>query len=141
MTLRVVLDTNVVLSALLFARGRLAWLRPAWQAGLLVPLASRDTLDELVRVLAYPKFGLSQGEVMALLGEYVPFVDVVEAHEGRSDPLPRAPDPDDQKFLALAAAGGATHLVTGDHGLLAVTPPAGLALLTPEAFRNVVPGA
>jgi len=41
---RVVLDTNVVLSALVFSQGSLAWVREAWQNGLLLPLASRDTV-------------------------------------------------------------------------------------------------
>jgi uncharacterized protein len=59
MTLRVVLDTNIVLSALLFKSGRLAWLLPAWQEYRVVPLVCRDTLDELLRVLDYPKFRLS----------------------------------------------------------------------------------
>jgi predicted nucleic acid-binding protein len=49
---RVVLDTNVVLSALLFRGGPTARLRDAWQNGRFVPLASTITADELVRVLA-----------------------------------------------------------------------------------------
>lgn len=52
---RVVLDTNCVVSALLFSRGRLAWLRRAWQSGRVVPLVSRGTATKLIRVLAYPK--------------------------------------------------------------------------------------
>lgn len=55
---RVVLDSNVVLSALLFSRGRLAWIRAAWQGGRFVPLASKPTVEELIRVLGYPKFRL-----------------------------------------------------------------------------------
>src|SRR5262249_48764253 len=51
---RVVLDTNVVVSALLFTRGATVRLREAWQAGEVLPLASRATAAELVRVLAYP---------------------------------------------------------------------------------------
>lgn len=53
---RVVLDTNVLLSALLFPAGSLSWLRQAWQSEALRPLASRDTTAELIRVLTYPKF-------------------------------------------------------------------------------------
>ncbi|MEO6623401.1 MAG: PIN domain-containing protein, partial [Nitrospirales bacterium] len=56
--LRVVLDTNVVVSALLFRSGRLAWLREAWTSGRVVPVLGRETLAELMRVLAYPQFGL-----------------------------------------------------------------------------------
>ena len=56
---RVVLDTNVLLSALLFYQGSVAWLRHAWQSEAIRPLASRDTTEELIRVLAYPKFKLT----------------------------------------------------------------------------------
>ena len=53
---RVVLDTNLVLSALVFSHGRLGPLRRAWQAGLCMPLVSAVTAAELLRVLQYPKF-------------------------------------------------------------------------------------
>jgi len=53
---RVVLDTHVVLSALLFRGGPASRVRAGWQAGDFVPLASAATARELVRVLAYPKF-------------------------------------------------------------------------------------
>ncbi len=51
---RLVLDTNVVLSALLFSSRALTWLRRAWHAELIRPLASRETAMELIRVLTYP---------------------------------------------------------------------------------------
>ena len=56
---RVVLDTNIVLSALLFAEGQVAWMRDAWQRGRIVPVVCHETVTELLRVLAYPKFKLS----------------------------------------------------------------------------------
>ena len=69
---RVVLDTNCLVSALIFSRGCFAWLREAWQGGRCVPLASRDTVGELLRVLNYPKFKLSRDEQEALLAEFCP---------------------------------------------------------------------
>ena len=60
--LRVVLDTNVVLSALVFRKGVTARLRAAWQEASFVPLASTETVHELVRVLRYPKFRLDASE-------------------------------------------------------------------------------
>ena len=70
---RVVLDTNVVLSALVFAQGRLAVVRYAWQSGRCQPLVSPATASELVRALAYPKFGLSADEQRELLADYLPY--------------------------------------------------------------------
>ena len=58
--LRVVLDTNVIVSCLLFPGEMRSWLLPAWQAGHVRPLASRETTAELIRVLCYPKF--NQGD-------------------------------------------------------------------------------
>jgi putative PIN family toxin of toxin-antitoxin system len=131
---RVVLDTNVVVSALLFGAGPTARLRPAWQAGRIVPLASTATARELVRVLAYPKFRLVASEQQDLLADYLPWVTVVRI----PDPPPAVPacrDPFDVPFLHLAVAGQARALVTGDRALLVLAGPRGLCpVTTPDAF-------
>ena len=117
--LRVVLDTNVVLSALVF-RGRSAGrVRQAWQHGDLVPLASTETVNELLRVLAYPKFGLTQSEQDELLADYLPCAEIVRIPH---PPLlvPACRDPQDQPFMQLAVAGQAQALVSGDQDLLAI---------------------
>ena len=122
---RVVLDTNVVLSALLFGRGPAAPVRAGWQAGRCVPLASAATAEELVRVLAYPKFGLSAAEQEDLLADVLPWAQVVHV----PDPPPAAPacrDPFDLPFLHLAIAGRAQALVSGDRDLLALAGAPGL---------------
>lgn len=69
---RVVLDTNVVLSALLFPNGHLSVIREAWWAGRFNPLVNQVTVSELLRVLSYPKFHLSMSEKEELLSGYVP---------------------------------------------------------------------
>ena len=71
---RPVLDTNVLVSALLFHSGALSWLRGAWRSGRIRPLAGRQTVAELIRVLAYPKFALSDAERQDLLDDYLPFL-------------------------------------------------------------------
>jgi putative PIN family toxin of toxin-antitoxin system len=117
--LRVVLDTNVVLSALVF-RGRSAGrVRQAWQHGDLVPLASTETVNELLRVLAYPKFGLTQSEQDELLADYLPYAEIVRIPHP-PPPVPECRDPQDQPFMQLAAAGQAQALVSGDQDLLAI---------------------
>ena len=116
-TRRVVLDTNTVLSALLFVNGRLVPLRTAWQAGDLRPLLCAQTVEELLRVLAYPKFKLTPEEREELLADYLPYGDVVAPW--RTKPaVPECRDAKDQMFLDLAAAGAAHWLVTGDKDLL-----------------------
>jgi len=119
--LRVVLDTNVVLSALLFRNGRLAALRTAWQSGRLIPVVSRETLQELSWVLAYPKFALSAADIRALMALFLPHV---QAHPlpSPSDAAMRlglcCADPKDQVFLELALSAAVDALVTGDADLL-----------------------
>ncbi len=139
-TPRVVLDTNVVLSALLFRNGPAARLRTGWQSGRFVPLASAVTTRELVRVLAYPKFRLAPGEQEELLADYVPWVRVVRI----PDPpllVPACRDPFDVPFLHLAAAGKAHALVSGDKDLLALAGTRGLCpVLSVDAFRRQVLG-
>lgn len=131
---RVVLDTNVVLSSLLFGGGSAARVRAGWQSGRFVPLARTATAQELVRVLGYPKFRLSPVEREELLGDFMPWVLVVRV----PDPLPAAPacrDPFDLPFLHLAIAGRARALVSGDRHLLALAGSPGLCpVLGIDAF-------
>lgn len=127
MNQRVVLDTNCVISALLFSKHSMAWLRHSWQSAHITPLASKDTVNELMRVLAYPKFNLSKAEQALLLADFLPYTETIII-EQIPDGLPIIRDPDDQKFLILAVVGQAEVLVTGDADILAIqssfhTPP------------------
>lgn len=133
--MKVVLDTNVVVSALLFEQGRLAWIRGLWFDGRIVPLVTRFTIQELVRVLAYPKFALDEDDIEAALAAYVPFAETVPAPLRVASGLPKCHDPHDQPFLGLAAAGRAQALVTGDRALLDLAGRTPFAIESPEAFR------
>lgn len=126
--LRVVLDTNVVLSALVFAGGRAGVVRSLWQSGRVLPLASAATAAELARALAYPKFGLDADEREALLAEYLPWCESVRV-PARGLRVPACRDPDDRAFLELAVAGKADALVSGDRDLLVLRGQAGFEIL------------
>jgi putative PIN family toxin of toxin-antitoxin system len=129
-TLHWVLDTNVVLSALIRPGGVSGRLRLAWQARRFVPLASHPTVAELIRVLAYPKFKLLPEEQHELLADYLPWAETFRV----PDPPPRTPtcrDAQDLPFLQLALAAKAAVLVTGDADLLVLAPVRGLAIITP----------
>ena len=116
---RVVLDTNVVLSALVFRGGAAGQVRQAWQRGLVLPLASTATVQELVRVLAYPKFRLSPAEQDELLADYLPYAEVVRIPHPPPT-VPECRDALDLPFLHLAVAGTAQVLVSGDRDLLVI---------------------
>lgn len=134
-TPRVVLDTNVLLSALLFHGGRLAWLRHAWQSERITPLASNDTINELIRVLAYPKFKLTAEEQKHLLGDYLPWCETVNVQKAENANLPFCRDPKDVQFLVLAITAEADAIVTGDKDLLEITAYE-VSILTPAAFAQ-----
>jgi putative PIN family toxin of toxin-antitoxin system len=136
-TRRVVFDTNVVLSALLFPAGRLAWLRTHWREDGVVPLISPATARELTRVLAYPKFRLSEHFRLEALSLYIPYCE-------RLDPAEKCPivcrDSKDQSLLDLAQSAQADLLVTGDNDLLALARQTTFVIETPEAYRHRIHG-
>ena len=79
---RVVIDTNVVVSALLFG-GVPGKLVPLWKTGRIRALASKEMIEEYLRVLAYPKFELSEEEINYLLyQEILPYFEVVKTKPG-----------------------------------------------------------
>ena len=133
---RVVLDTNVLVSALLFSRGSVSWLRQAWQLEAVVPLAGRETTHELIRVLSYPKFRLSDHDREELLADYLPWCETVTI----STPLavPDCRNPPDRPFLELALAGRADALITGDRDLLALAPAFPVPILSPRAAQALL---
>jgi putative PIN family toxin of toxin-antitoxin system len=116
-TLRVVFDTNVLISALLF-HGRLSGIVELWKAGRIVPLISKETFAEFRTVLEYPKFSLTKGEIRTIIEqEVLPFVEIVEI----TDEVHGAcKAPDDDKFISCAVSASADFIVTGDTALFDV---------------------
>ena len=112
-----VLDTNVVLDLLHFDDGDARPVLAALQSGRVCCVATRQTLDELRRVLAYPEFALDPARQAAILERYQAMSLMVE-NVAASVEMPLCSDPDDQKFLELAAASRAQGLVSKDQALL-----------------------
>ena len=133
--MRAVLDTNIVVSALLFASGRLAPLRLAWQSGGFSPLVSAPTTQELIRVLSYPKFKLTTVDRDELLADYLPYCSAVTL-PGKAPRTPDCRDPGDIPFLQLAAHARADFLVTGDRDLLDIRARTNYAVVTAEEFMS-----
>ena len=135
---RLVLDTNTLVSALRFPAGTMAWLRHAWQSDTIIPLASRHTTAELIRVLHYPKFRLTHDEREDLLGACLPWCETVPVPT--SIEVPECRDPFDRPFLELALAARADALLTGDKDLLVLAGVFPVPILTPAAFRERLSG-
>jgi len=135
---RTVLDTDVLVSALVFPRGTVSRLRDAWRSGAILPLVSRETVSELARVLCYPKFRITEEERGELLADYLPFCGAVVV--GDAQAVPECRDPFDRMFLELALAGRADVLVTGDEDLLALASTFPVPMDPPRAFAQQVSG-
>ena len=132
---RVVLDTNCLISALIFSRGKFAWLREAWQTKRFTPLASHDTASELLRVLAHPKFKLTRDEQETLLADFLPYVETVKIDQ-TPESLPDIRDADDIIFLVLATVAQAEALVSGDGDIQAVRDQFHIPIFTVAEFAD-----
>lgn len=123
---RVVLDTNVLISALLF-NGKTSGLVDLWKQSEVVPLVSSETLREIIRVLAYPRFELEEAEIKSILNEEIlPFVETVNI----SHPVTGVcQDRADDMFLACAVNGNAEAIISGDIHLLSLKEYAGIPVL------------
>jgi putative PIN family toxin of toxin-antitoxin system len=137
---RVVLDTNIVLSALVFTHGRAVALREAWQGGWCEPLVSKATVGELIRVLGYPKFKLDVEEPHELVGDYLPWCRTV-AIPAKPPRTPSCRDPFDLPFLQLAVVSKADFLVSGDQDLLGIQGKLPCPIVTLDAFLAALPPA
>jgi uncharacterized protein len=109
--IRVVVDTNVLVSALISPAGNEALILLAVRQGLVKLLFSEEILQEYAEVLARPKFAFPPHEIEALIAM------LRSQGEAVRDPQPLAsslPDPGDDKFLACAKAARADFMLTGN---------------------------
>ena len=113
---RVVVDTELVLAALVSSGGSPADLRREWQRRRFTPLASKAMADELMGGLARPGFRLTTDEQEDLLFDYLLFCEIVEVPIP-SPSIPGGRNPFDVPSFALAVAGGASCLVADDREL------------------------
>jgi putative PIN family toxin of toxin-antitoxin system len=127
---RVVLDTNVVLSALLFQGGNPSVALLKAQNGQL--LGSDETLLELAEVMNRPRFDryFERSIRQKLVAEYFNACEAVPVLY----PIRACRDPKDDKFLEVAVHGRADAIVTGDADLLDLNPFRGIAIITPREY-------
>ena len=130
---RIVLDTNVVLSGLLFPGSTPHRALLKAQAGKI--LASDETLLELIEVLGRSRVDryVERSVRERLAAEFAHAVEKVESEtEVRA-----CRDPRDDKFLEVAVNGRAELIVTGDADLLELHPFRGVAIVTPAAYLEL----
>ncbi len=131
----IVLDTNVIISALLSNEGPPAQIIDLWKAGAFDIATSDPLLDEVKRVLGYDKIkkhlGLTPGEVDRLLNGWRTISVVVEPEEELEV---IEDDPDDNRVLECAVAAETDYIISGDHHLLDLGEYRGIEILPPAGF-------
>lgn len=166
---RLVLDTNVCLDLFVFGDAACAALRAALDAGAVEAVADAACRDEWLAVLAYPQLALDVARreaamaafdmrlrLLSPLSRYKPGAgdfgasthesldSCLRRNDGATPKLPRCADPDDQKFLELAQAGGAQWLLSRDKALLKLAKRTrrdhGFDIVTPQAWSRAYAG-
>lgn len=132
---RVVLDTNVLISALLF-RGGLSKIVGLWQKGKIIPVISKETFSEFVTVLEYPKFSLTQEETDSIIKyEILPYFEIVEVVKGVKG---ICRDPEDDKFISCAISGSVDYIVSGDKDLFDLKQYKSIRIIKASDFLKMV---
>lgn len=134
--MRVVLDTNVVMSALFFG-GVPGEILQAWKQKRLTWVVSPAILEEYRSVsqdLARHYGGVEARRLLAFIAVEVEVIDAPAL------PEPVSRDPDDDKFLACARSGAAGVVVSGDDDLLSLGSWEGIQVLTPRQFADTYLG-
>ena len=113
----VVIDTNVIVSALLFG-GKPGELIRFFKTGQIQPIISKEITEEYLRVLAYPKFDLSEKEISFLFNhEILPYFKAVKIKPGHWKTTIED-DPSDDMFIRCAVFGKCNIIISGDRHLL-----------------------
>lgn len=137
--MRLVLDTNILVSSLLSTKTPPDLLYQAWKDGLFELISSQAQLDELARVLAYDRL-----KPLIPPGAAQKTVDTINAKAIVLEELPEvslSPDPADNFILAIAIAGKADYLVTGDkRDLLFLKEAEGIPIITARAALEILSG-
>lgn len=136
--MKIVVDTNVLISALL-------WYGPSHELLILIEegtftlCITSVLLEELKDVLSRPKFSSRIKELRTSCEELLAgIIDIAELHPDKKiDPVVED-DPSDDKVLACALASGAKYIITGDIHLLQLKSWSEISILTPRQFLNPI---
>jgi len=127
--IRVVIDTNVLVSA--YLGGSLEVILRAFKADQFTLIVSKAIVDEYFSVLSRPKFHIEHSEqddfaaLLLLKADFVSPTETVHAVEA---------DPSDNKFLEAALQGKAVYVVSGDSHLLALKTFRDVSIITAREF-------
>lgn len=137
--IRAVLDANVFVSAVITTKGNAAQILDAWRAEQFQPVVSQAILEEVERVLRYPRIvkrhRLPEEQIRR-------FIDDL-AHTAIQTPGELTlsvikEDPSDNRYLECAIEGEVEYIVSGDQDLLDLGEYQEIRILTPRAFLGIL---
>ena len=135
MSERVVFDTNIVISGLVW-RGQAYQCLLLARSRLVQALYCSEMLAELSEKLRHP-FGFSENHIQAVVYDMRRFAELVEI-KGKLHVVEA--DLDDDKFVECAVVGHADAIVSGDRHLLSLSEYRGIQMLSATAFLEWVAG-
>ncbi len=136
--IRVVIDTNVFISATFLPHSKPARIINWIRGGKIVWVTSQEILEEITRVLLSPRVkkrhGLTAKQITKVLEGLIQGAEItpgtMRANASR--------DPEDNKFLACAVEGQADYLVSGDKDLTDLKSYQDIPIVSPTAFLEIV---
>ncbi|MEO6044276.1 MAG: putative toxin-antitoxin system toxin component, PIN family [Tepidiformaceae bacterium] len=136
--MRVVLDTNVLVSGLISPAGSPAEIHQAWRRGDFELVTAEPLLLELVEVLSYPRIRKRLHWSDGQLSDFAELYRATAILVTPAQALVVARDPDDDRVLEAAQAGHADFIVSGDRDLLDLREFVGIPILTPTGFLTML---
>ena len=137
--IRAVLDANVLVSAILNAQSTPERVFNAWRAEQFQLLMSRAILEEIERVLRYPKILKHHQWSPAQVQRFLALLaDIAILTPGELELSIIADDPADNRYLECAVEGNVGYIVSGDHNLLDLGSYQGIQIVTPRQFLDVL---
>ncbi|MCK9266399.1 putative toxin-antitoxin system toxin component, PIN family [bacterium] len=133
--LKVVIDTNIFISATLFS-GEANRLVSLWQKNYIQLLMSKQVLEEYLRALNYPKFGLTEIQIKYITEEVLlPYIFPLIVKRKISI---IKNDLSDNKFLSLALEGKADFIISGDKHILELKKIENIRIVSLKEFFSFV---
>ena len=132
--LKAVFDTNILVSAW-FWEGNESKLMESVEEGFIHGYSSKQLIEELCRILGYPKLNLSQDEVESIRSYYLLLFRIVSPMQAVNIMLE---DPSDNMVLECALEAEAEYIVSGDHHLLNVGEFRGVKIVTAAELLNIL---
>jgi uncharacterized protein len=137
--IRMVLDANIYVSALLKPDSNPARIIDMVREGALTLLISEPIIEELQRVLSYPKVQQIHGRSTKGISQFLKRLQKVAVMTPAALLIEAVPnDPTDDKYLVCAVEGRADYIVSGDRHLLELTSFAGIPVVDPARFLTLV---